>query len=139
MKIDGHLKGDTCRPMVLASVSATKPKMTRRRIEFMADTGSDMTVISKKDMLTMGISYKSLGKPLKSATGIGTEVRKWKVDNAILRFIGDDNKIKTFGPINIFILETLEKTPSLIGRDFLIKYGLKLVYDYPNKDFYLEK
>jgi len=125
--------------MIIGSVSAKHPKMIRRRIEFMADTGSDITAISKKDMLTIGLSYDKLGKPSKSAVGIGASVRKWPVKNAVLRFVGDDNKVKTYGPLDIWILETLEKTPSLLGRDFLIKYNYKLVYDYPKKEFYLEK
>jgi len=139
LKLIGQIKGDAHRPMVMASVSANQPKMVRRRIEFMADTGSDITSISKKDMLAMGISYSALGRPMKNATGIGSEIQRWKVRGAILRFQGDDNKVKTYGPMDIYILKTLNTTPSLLGRDFIIKYNLKLVYDFPNNDFYLEK
>lgn len=139
MKLIGHLQGKKSRPMIIGSVTAKRPKIVRRRIEFMADTGSDITAISKKDMLTMGLSYSKLERPLRSATGIGASVGKWSVQNAILRFAGDDNKVKTYGPIDIYILETLEETPSLLGRDFIINYNFKLVYDYPNKEFYLEK
>jgi len=139
LKLIGQIKGDAHRPMVMVSVSANQPKMVRRRIEFMADTGSDITGISKKDMLAMGISYSSLGRPMKNATGIGSEIQRWKVRSAILRFQGDDNKVKTYGPIDIYILKTLDKTPSLLGRDFITKYNLKLVYDFPTNDFYLEK
>lgn len=139
MKLIGRLKGDAYRPMVMVSVSANQPKMVRRHIEFMADTGSDIMGISKKDMLAMGISYSTLGRPMKSATGIGSEVQKWKINNAILRFQGDDNKVRAYGPMDIFILKTLDKAPSLLGRDFIIKYNFKLIYDYPKKEFYLEK
>ena len=139
MKIIGHLKGEVHKPMILASVSAEHPRMVRRRIEFIVDTGSDITAISKKDILTMGISYNSLGDPVKNATGIGSKVQRWRVRNAILRFQGDDNKVKTYGPIDIYILKTLEETPSLLGRDFITKYNFKLVYDFPKKEFYLEK
>ena len=135
----GHLIGETHRPTILGSVTANHPKMTRRRVEFMADTGSDITALSKKDIVTMGISYDNLGTPMKSATGIGSDVQRWKINDAILRFQGDDNKVKTYGPMDIFILKTLDKTPSLIGRDFIIKYNFKLIYDYPKKEFYLEK
>lgn len=76
---------------------------------------------------------------MKKATGVGSKIRRWLVKRATLRFIGNDNKVKTFGPMDIYVLDTLEKTPSLLGRDFIIKYGFKLVYDYPNKEFYLEK
>ncbi len=105
----------------------------------MVDTGSDMTVISKKDMLNIGLSYTKLGREMKKATGIGSQIRRWLVKNAVLRFIGDDNTVKTFGPIDIYILDTLQKTPSLLGRDFIIKYGFRLVYDYPKNECYLEK
>ena len=135
----GHLMGETYKPMILGSVTANHPKMTRRHVEFMADTGSDITALSKKDIVTMGISYDSLRTPTKSATGIGSEVQRWKINNAILRFQGDDNKVKTYGPMDIFILRTLDKTPSLLGRDFIINYNFKLIYDYPQKLFYLEK
>jgi len=135
----GHLEGDKYRPLIFCSVTATHPKIIRRRIEFMVDTGSDITAISKKDMRAMGLSYDVLGTPLQSAVGISAPARKWGVKDAILRFVGDDNTVKTFGPVDIYILETLEKTPSLLGRDFLIKYDFKLVYDIPNKEFFIEK
>jgi len=135
----GQLIGDTYRPMVMASVSANQPKMVRKHIEFMADTGSDITGISKKDMLAMGISYSALGLPMKNATGIGAKIQRWKVKDAILRFQGDDNKVKAHGPMDIYILDTLEETSSILGRDFLIKYNYKLVYDIHQKEFYLEK
>lgn len=139
LKLIGHLEGEHARPMILSSVSTDKPKITRRRINFMVDTGSDMTAISKKDMVNIGLSYAKLGEEMKKATGIGSRIRRWPVKGAILRFIGDDNNIKTYGPMNIYILDTLEQTPSLLGRDFIIKYGFKLIYDYPNREFYLEK
>lgn len=62
MKLVGHLEGEHARPMILSSVSVSKPQITRGRINFMIDTGSDMTVISKKDMLNIGLSYTKLGK-----------------------------------------------------------------------------
>lgn len=136
MRLKGFFKGDS--PFILISVKANKPSIWRQ-IHFLIDTGSDVTGIASRDLLAMGISYNRLGRPSRSVFGLVDKARRWVVKNAELRFETEDRKLAKFGPMEIYIMETSKECPSLLGRDFLVKYGFKLVCDIPNKKVYLEK
>ena len=135
MRINGYFKGNY--PFILLSVKSDKPKI-RRQINFLVDTGSDVTGISTKDCYAMGLSFNKLGRPFGSISGLADKARRWEIDGAELRGISSDNKLAKFGPMKIYILETNADCPSLLGRDILEKFGLKLVCDIKNKELYLE-
>ena len=136
MRLKGFFKGNS--PFILISVKADRPKI-RRQINFLVDTGSDITGIATKDCLAMGISFNKLGRPVGSISGLKDKARRWEIKNARLYFISEDNKLEKFGPMTIYIMETVEECPSLLGIDFFVKYGFKLVSDFPNKEIYFEK
>ena len=135
MRINGYFKGNY--PFVLFSVKSNKPKIWRK-INFLIDTGSDITGVSTKDCYAMGLSFNKLGRPVGSISGLKDKARRWEINKAELRTISADNKLAKFGPMKIYILETSTDCPSLLGRDILEKYGLKLVCDIKNKILYLE-
>ena len=58
MRINGYFKGNY--PFILFGVKSNKPKIWRQ-INFLVDTGSDITGISKKDCYAMGVSFNNLG------------------------------------------------------------------------------
>ena len=135
MRINGYFKGNY--PFVLFSVKSNKPKIWKK-INFLIDTGSDITGISTKDCYAMGLSFNKLGRPVGSISGLKDKARRWEINKAELRAISADNKLAKFGPMKIYIIETSTDCPSLLGRDILEKYGLKLVCDIKNKVLYLE-
>ena len=135
MRINGYFKGNA--PYVLLSIKSDRPKI-RRQINFLIDTGSDITGISTKDCYAMGLSFSKLGRPVGSINGLADKARRWEINRAELRAISADNKLAKFGPTKIYVMETTPDCPSLLGRDILEKYGLKLVCDIKNKVTYLE-
>ena len=86
----------------------------------------------------MGLSFNKLGRPLGSIRGLTYKARRWEINRAELRALSKDNKLAKFGPTKIYIMETSPDCLSLLGRDILEKYGLKLVCDIKNKVTYLE-
>ena len=135
MRINGYFKGNA--PYILLSIKSERPKI-RRQINFLIDTGSDITAISTKDCYAMGLSFNKLGRPLGSIRGLTDKARRWEINRAELRAISTDNKLAKLGPTKIYVMETSPDCPSLLGRDILEKYGLKLVCDIKNKVTYLE-
>jgi len=136
LHLNGFFKGDS--PYILISVKAERPKI-RRQINFLVDTGSDITGIATKDCLAMGISFKKLGRPVGSIAGLKGMARRWEIKNAWLYFIAEDKRLAKLGPMTIYIMETIEECPSLLGMDFFKKHGFKLVCNISNKKVYLEK
>ena len=135
MRINGYFKGNA--PFILLSVKSDKPKI-RRQINFLVDTSSDITGISTKDCYAMGLSFNKLGRPSSSISGLADKARRWEINRTELRAISSDNKLAKFGPMEIYVMETSPDCPSLLGRDILEKYDLKLVCDIKNKTLYLE-
>lgn len=41
--------------------------------------------------------------------------------------------------MKLYILETSADCPSLLGRDFLERFGLQLLYNIKKREIYLEK
>ena len=135
MRIDGYFRGSA--PYILLSIKSDRPKI-RRQINFLVDTGSDITGISMKDCYAMGLSFNNLGRPVGSISRLADKARRWEINRAELRGVSTDNKLAKFGPTKIYVMETTPDCPSLLGRDILEKYGLKLVCDIKNKILYLE-
>lgn len=76
MRLNGFFKGNA--PFLLFSVKAEKPKI-RRKVHFLIDTGADVTGIGLKDCLAMGLSLGSLGRPVRSISGLKDKARRWEV------------------------------------------------------------
>lgn len=136
MRLNGFFKGNS--PYILIGVKADKPKI-RAQIHFLIDTGSDITGISRRDQLAMGRITKSGARAARSISGLAHKARTWEVKNAELRLMTANKKVERFEPMSIYLMDTTEECPSLLGRDFLGNFGLRLVCDIPNKKVYLEK
>ncbi len=135
MRIDGYFKGSA--PYILLSIKSDRPKI-KRQVNFLVDTESDITGISMMDCYAMGLSFNKLGRPVGSIRGLADKARRWEINRAELRGISTDSKLAKFGPMKIYVMETTPDCPSLLGRDILEEYGLKLVCDIKNKILYLE-
>jgi hypothetical protein len=135
LRIDGYFRGSA--PYILLSIKSDRPKI-RRQINFLVDTGSDITGISMKDCYAMGLSFNNLGRSAGSISGLADKARRWEINRAELRAVSTDNKLAKLGPTKIYVMETTPDCPSILGRDILEEYGLKLVCDIKNKILYLE-
>lgn len=137
MKIRGFVIGKRATPLIKISLRAARPRIAKA-LDFMLDTGSDITFIARKDAIELGISFKKLGKPMKSIKGIVSKAKRYPI-NAKLHFMTEERKIAKFGPMEIYIMETDPECPSVLGRDFMLKYNFRLFYDPNKKEVYLEK
>ena len=135
MRINGYFKGNA--PYILLSVKSDRPKI-RRQINFLIDTGSDVTGISTRDCYAIGISYPRLGKPVGSITGLSEKARRWEINKSEIRAISSQDKLVKFSDMKIYIMETTPNCPSLLGRDILEKFNLKLVCDIGKNEVYIE-
>lgn len=135
MRINGYFKGNA--PYILLSVKSDRPKI-RRKINFLIDTGSDVTGISTMDCYAIGISYNKLGKPVGSITGLAEKARRWEINNTEIRAISSEDKLVKLSNMKIYVMETTPNCPSLLGRDILEKFNLKLVCDISNNKVYIE-
>lgn len=135
LRIIGAIKED--KPFFLLSVHSGKPKFIRK-IQFLLDTGSDVTGISMKDFANLRISLESLGKPVSSIHGLAGRVQRWKLDDVELFALTEDKEVKRFEPMTIYVFGSETYCPSLLGRDFLSLNNLKLFYDPANRVVYLE-
>jgi len=135
LRIKGAIKGD--KPTVLLGVRSRKPRFIGR-IQFLVDTGSDVTGISMKDFLNLRIPLESLGKPVSGIHGLAGKVQRWKIENVELYALTEDDKLMKFKSMPIYVFKSEMYCPSLLGRDFLILNNLKLFYDPNKKILYLE-
>lgn len=97
-----------------------------------------MTGISTKDFLNLRIPIKSLGGPISGIHGLAGKVQRWKIENVELYALTEDNKVRKFKSMPIYVFKSEMYCPSLLGRDFLLMNDLKLLYDPKNKIIYLE-
>ncbi len=77
-------------PIVLFRVKSNEPKIWGK-INFLIDTGSDITGIST-NCHAMELSFNKLGMPIGSISGLA-EARRWEISSAELRAISADSEI----------------------------------------------
>ncbi|MHA1294062.1 MAG: retroviral-like aspartic protease family protein [Candidatus Helarchaeota archaeon] len=126
-----------CIPVILHS---RKPIFSGK-VEFLLDSGANMTVISEKDAKILKIKISSLKKRDKQAYGIGGKMDLYELNK--VSFITNlnegikifkENKIHT-GSIPKNDRDTLKikrMLPSILGQDFLKNNKLKLFVDMEN-------
>ena len=90
-------------------------------IEFLVDTGADVTSLMPDDMTKMGVDIQRVKGRYQKVDGVGGEAQ-YKKTRAILRF-QDDESLGHFQEFAIDINPTRSKggqqLPSLLGRDIL--------------------
>ncbi len=100
--------------------------------EFLVDTGADVTMLSEKDALRIGLNYKKLEKAKKDSGGIGGKAETYIIE-VIIKIEPDfirRTKILTIRnklPKDISKEETKklhQRIPSLLGRDIIGEFGL---------------
>lgn len=105
------------RPFLYCSLEFPKyPTVGASGVELLVDTGADRTILSRIDAESMGLDVSTLGAGRRSR-GIGGEVST-RVVESILTIQGHTTSITMHVP------EVRQPIPSLVGRDFMVKFGL---------------
>ena len=98
-------------------------------VNFLIDTGSDVTFLHPEDVGQLGIDYRQLNPDtLERAAGIGGGSGYCR-ENATLTF-QDSSGLELSCELDVFILQgpapALLDAPSLLGRDFLNRCDVRL-------------
>ena len=114
-----------------AEVRVELPRLgTFDKIEFLIDTGSDVTCLHPSDAGKLGLSLDRI-RPGDSVgfTGVGGSL-EYRQEDAILYFADQDGSVlRFFCDIHFSLHPATERLPSLLGRDFLNRCSL--LADYP--------
>ena len=92
-------------------------------ISFILDTGADITMISHRDALEMGVKPKMLKKP-SLVTGVGGELRLF-AEQAQAAFESGNGKIYVYNQ-KLHISDKTGPSQSLLGRDIIDRW--KILY-----------
>ena len=117
--------GDTSgRPYVTAHVELLRLGV-EGEISFLVDTGADSTVIMPLDAKRLGIEYSELSDPADSF-GVGGKSSDY-LEPGMVAF-GDDNGLYGYhlGLIIMKPKEGINSTPSLLGRDILQNWDMRM-------------
>jgi hypothetical protein len=120
-------------------------------VNFIVDTGADITSLSEFEAMKLGIDYKSLPASTKPTLTGGGPAETYVLDDVIL-ILPTDTGANEFHLDWIHVLcvprrkgsrgEREDRVrmafPNLIGRDFLRKYKVKLVANFNDSTAYME-
>lgn len=137
--IKGFYKGDKefKRPFIVGKIVFSAFGMKEEDVEFLVDTGADMTLLSQKDALRFGLDYSKLKRSEEDLGGIGGKAETYSTE-IILKLEKDFATtleiltIKPKIPKGISVKEEQElkdwylRMPSLLGRNTIKKFGLYL-------------
>lgn len=133
MKIEG-VWGEFDAPYVRALLICPELNL-REHIEFLIDSGAGRTTILDNDAIRLGIYHNQLERSKEGTTGIGGVVDTYLISQVTMIFrtltgiheeCFDRFFILKHKPRNEMEEEKIKRIPSLLGRDFLNKYGLFL-------------
>ena len=112
-----RLVGATRRPFIWCDVSIPAyPDIAPASIEFIVDTGSDMTVLSPDDAESLGLRVATLNLG-QTTRGVGSAFSTRVVESHIT--------VQGFStPHLLHIPEVRHPMPSLLGRDFMRDFAL---------------
>ncbi len=104
------------------------------------DPGSTDTVLSAKDALRLGIA-RSMMTPVRApGLSLGGIVREWELAGAVFR-LQDVERVPVDFPMarvrvhripktSRVVSDALRRIPSILGHDFLSRFGIRLALDY---------
>lgn len=102
----------------------------RSEISFLVDTGAARTTLSPLDSVKMGIEFSKLpGEVHEDISGVGGRARS-KTLRALVAF-NDPGRTVYVYDISLSILqphESIERIPSLLGRDILNRWIMRYAY-----------
>jgi len=129
-----RIEGGFRRPFVIAKLLF--PDFNREEtVELLVDTGADVTMLSEKDALRIGLNYEKLERAKKDLGGIGGKVETYSVEAIIkiepdfierVKILTVKNRLPNRSPEDIReeLRELYQRIPSLLGRDIIDNFGL---------------
>jgi len=115
----------------------------RRKVSFLIDTGSPITILSERDARKLKIDYSRLKPTNEEIMGLGGFSKTYTLSNVILHFFSksgmvDIERKELFVYKNVATEEEIiNQIPSLLGRDILREFTL--TYDEKKNNVSLKK
>ena len=125
----GAFDEKTGRPFLKATLYLPRLRL-QLDIDFLVDTGADITTLSPNDGHEMGLDYDALTQISVPSIGVGGISERY-VEQAVVMFDDVDRMVCMYS-IDLDILEPqphIERLPSLLGRDIL--HRMQIHYSYP--------
>ena len=125
---------------VLLEISDIK---IRRKIAFLIDTGSPITILSEKDARKLKLNFKKMNPSDNNIMGLGGFAETFILKNTIFHFFSEKQIIDV--PLeDLFVYKNvtqdddiINQIPSLLGRDILKEFSL--IYDERDDNISLKK
>ncbi len=94
-------------------------------VDFLIDTGADMTCLHPQDAARLGVSYDRI-QPMGSVTsvGVGGPLEYYREEATLIFRDQDDTELLFYCHIHISLSPAVAELPSLLGRDFLNRCSL---------------
>lgn len=129
-----RVEGGFRRPFVIAKIIFPRFNI-EETIEFLVDTGADVTMLGEKDILRIGLDYEELGRARKDLGGIGGKAETYVIEAIIkiepdfverMKVLTIRNELpeKTPKDKKKELRELYQRMPSLLGRDIIEEFGL---------------
>jgi hypothetical protein len=102
----------------------------KRKISFLIDTGSPVTILSERDARKLKLEYKNLSSANGNIMGLGGFSETYVLKKPTLHFLGREGMLKVrlndlYVSRNIVAdREVINQIPSLLGRDVLKDFTL---------------
>ena len=143
-----EMVADGLKPFAYVILRARRYHMFKP-LRLFVDTGSPWTIIGERDASLLNVPYKRLLKT-RAMTGIGGgSIIAHEMKTVEMIFKDENEKGVIIKFPTVYAIRTQkrdarsktrsEAVPSILGLDFLLKNGFKLVFDPSNKTAYLEK
>ena len=130
MRIEGYLHRDKS-PYLDVLVSLPKGKV-KRKISFLIDTGTPRTILSERDALKLGLSFRRLKRLDEELLGLGGFSETFKLEDVTLLFAsGRSGHSEQLPEVIVHRESSLpeeikKQIPSLLGRDLIGRFVLVL-------------
>ena len=130
MRIEGYLHRDKS-PYLDVLVSLPRGKV-KRKISFLIDTGTPRTILSERDALKLGLSFRRLKRLDEELLGLGGFSETFKLEDVTLLFAsGRGGHSERLPQVIVHRESSLpeeikKQIPSLLGRDLIGRFVLVL-------------
>ncbi len=107
--------------------------------DFMVDTGSDITALTTIAFKRFRFQPRNVGPSIRSTSGIAETAPTFKFAEPVKIHVLDANgKARQLPDFQLYAMETSDRIPCILGRDFLARYGLTVHFNPLMRSLILE-